>query len=127
MAKRESQLNHDKMVKYVADIFIEKDYPNVKADFTGYTQPKTLKWKGESSGHIPDVTSEVGDGKFKSIVEVETEDSIDDKHTEDQWKLFSAYAKRDAANFLIVVPKGSKQKAENRKTELGVKGDVVEI
>ena len=124
MAKRKSQSDHDKMVKSVADYFIKEKYPNVKADIPGYTRPDILRWKGETSGHIPDVTSEDG-GKFKVIVEVETDDSINDQHTEDQWKLFSAYAKRDGAKFLIVVPKGSEAKAEKRKKELGVEGEVM--
>lgn len=126
MAKRKSQSDHDTMVKQVADIFINKKYPNVKADLTGYTQPSILKWKGKTSGHIPDVTSEQNN-VFKVIVEVETDDSINDQHTADQWKLFAAYAKRDKAEFIIVVPKGSEAKAEKRKNELNVEGEVAGI
>ena len=126
MAKRKSQSDHDTMVKQVADLFIQEKYPNVKADLTGYTQPRILKWKGQTTGHIPDVTSEQNN-IFKVIVEVETDDSINDQHTADQWKLFSAYAVRDKAKFLIVVPKGSEQKAEKRKLELKVEGEVVGV
>jgi hypothetical protein len=123
MAKRKSQSDHDVMVKQVADILISKRHQNVKADLKGYIQPNLLRWKGENSGHIPDVTSQL-DGKLKIIVEVETDDSINDQHTSDQWKLFSAYAKRDNAEFIIVVPKGAEAKAEKRKNELNVEGEV---
>lgn len=126
MAKRKSQSDHDSMVKQVADFFIKEKYPNVKADLTGYTQPGVLKWKGETSGHIPDVTTEENK-KFSIIVEVETDDSINDQHTADQWKLFAAYANRDKAKFMIIVPKGSENKAENRKSTLGVEGDVIGV
>ena len=126
MAKRKSQSDHDNMVKQVADFFIKEKYPNVKADLTGYTQPDVLKWKGETSGHIPDVTTEENK-KFSIIIEVETDDSINDQHTADQWKLFAAYANRDKAKFMIVVPNGSENKAENRKSTLGVEGDVIGV
>ena len=126
MTKRRSQSDHDIMVKQVADFFINKNYPQIAADLAGYSKPDILKWKGKTSGHIPDVTSKQN-GTFKIIVEVETDDSIDDQHTEDQWKLFAAYAKRDQAEFLIVVPKNSESIAEKRKLELGIEGEVVGI
>ena len=126
MAKRKSQSDHDSMVKGVADFFIKEKHSNVKADLTGYTQPDILKWKGKTSGHIPDVTTDEN-GSFNIIVEVETDDSINDQHTADQWKLFAAYAKRDKARFLIVVPKGSENKAENRKSTLGLEGDIIGV
>ena len=122
MPKRKSQSDHYVMVKQVADILINKRHPNVKADLKGYIQPNLLRWKGENSGHIPDVTSQL-DGKLK-LIEVETDDSINDQHTSDQWKLFATYAKRDNAEFIIVVPKGAEAKAEKRKNELNVEGEV---
>ena len=120
MAKRKSQSDHDKMVKYVADFYIKKNHPNVKADIQGYNKPDVIKWRGQNSGHIPDVTT-----GNSILVEVETDDSINDTHTKDQWTLFSTYAQEHKIKFYIVVPKGSEQKAENRKVELGVKGEVV--
>jgi len=114
------------MVKQVADFFINKNYPQIAADLAGYSKPDILKWQGETSGLISDVTSKQN-GSFKIIVEVETEDSVDDQHTEDQWKLFAAYAKRDQAEFLIVVPGNSKRLAEKRKTELGIDGKIVGV
>jgi hypothetical protein len=41
--------------------------------------------------------------------------------------LFAAYAKRDQAEFLIVVPGNSKRLAEKRKTELGIDGKIVGV
>ena len=99
MAKRKSQSDHDKLVKKIADFFIEKKEPNVKADITGYPSPKEIMWKGNPHGHIPDVTSN-NEKQYKYIVEVETDDSINDSHTSDQWKLFSAFAKENSAKFI---------------------------
>ena len=100
MAKRRSQSDHDRMVRAVADHLLREGYGDVRADVAGYSTPSELTWKGKQHGHIPDVTA---DG---TIFEVETADSIDDAHTEDQWKLFAAWAELNRRTFVVVVPKG---------------------
>jgi hypothetical protein len=117
MAKRRDQSKHDSMVKSVADHVSNNGHTNVKADIKGYDRPDLLYWESTKKGHIPDVTStEV----TKYLFEVETDDSIDDSHTEDQWKLFSANAQQHSKKFIVVVPKGSEQQAWSRAKGLGV-------
>jgi len=117
MAKRKSQSKHGSMVKSVADHVSNDGHTNVEADITGYDRPELIYWESTKKGHIPDVTSTT-DTKY--IFEVETDDSIDDSHTEDQWKLFSANAKQRSKKFIAVVPKGSEQQAWARAKQLGV-------
>ena len=118
MAKRKSQSEHDRMVKIVADYLVRERHRNVKADAPGYPRPTEISWKGQRHGHIPDVTTD------EVIVEVETADSIDDPHTEDQWKLFGAFAIGNNKTFIVVVPEGTEAAARRRLRELGVTAKV---
>ncbi len=124
MVLRKSQSDHDKMVKYVAKFLASNNYRNVKADLPGWTCPQQITWKSTGQGHIPDVTA---DGKHFNLFEVETDDTINVSHTEDQWRLFAAYAQQHNAEFWVIVPLGSKTKAEQRLKALGIKASVWEV
>ena len=117
MEKRKSQLAHDNMVKYVARVLIEKNYLDVRADLPEFEKPKEITWKKTGKGHFPDITGEKG--SFK-VFEVETADSIDDQHTEDQWTLFAKWSKENEAMFWVVVPEGSVAAARKRLDELNI-------
>jgi hypothetical protein len=117
MAKRKSQSDHDNMVQYAANILVQKGFKNVKADISEWVQPGKITWKATGLGHIPDVT---GDGNPAIIVEVETEDSIFDTHTEDQWNLFYNYAKQHSKEFWVLVPKRSETDTKTRLGQLGI-------
>ncbi len=122
--KRKSQSDHDKMVKYAAEYFLAKNFKNVKADIENYENPNKITWNNTKSGHIPDVSG-MGDKLY--IIEVETDDSIYDEHTKDQWTIFSVFANQHNAEFWVVVPKGSKVSAEKRILELQLTAKVWEI
>ena len=122
MTKRSNQEEHDSMVRAVANHIKENGHSNIKADLPGYDQPDLIYWESTKKGRIPDVTSIKNQGY---IFEVETADSIDDSHTEDQWKLFSANAKEHSKKFIVVVPKGSEQQARQRFKELSISVDDV--
>ena len=122
--KRRHQSQHDRMVKAVADHLVAKAFRDVRADIPGYSQPVAIKWTQTGRGHIPDVT---GWGSEFNLFEVETADSISDKHTADQWTLFATYAGQHGAIFWVVVPVGSAAAAKQRLKELGLTGKVWEI
>lgn len=124
MARRGSQSDHDKMVEYVAKYLEDKGFRDIKADISGFDSPNEITWPATGKGHIPDVTAK---GTKFHIFEVETEDSIDDQHTEDQWKLFATFAKEYAGRFLVVVPNGSGILAKKRLNELGLTAEVWEV
>ena len=121
MAKRKSQLSHDNMVKNVANVLIEKNYLDVRADLREFEKPKEITWKKSGKGHLPDITGRKD--RFK-VFEVETADSIDDPHTEDQWTLFSRWSKENDAVFWVVVPERSVAAARRRLEELNIQAKV---
>lgn len=122
MAKRGNQAGHDSMVKSIVNHIKGQGHSNIKADLEGYEQPELIIWSSTKKGHVPDVTSTKNQ---EYIFEVETDDSIDDSHTEDQWRLFSANAKEHSKTFIVVVPKGSETQAWQRVKELGINVDDV--
>ena len=117
MTKRRNPSEHDGMVKSVADHLASTGHRNIRADIAGFSKPDLIHWKGQSTGHIPDVTSVNG---VQYLFEVETGDSIGDQHTADQWRLFSASARLNSKRFVVVVPKGFEQDARTRASQLGV-------
>ena len=122
--KRRSQPTHDRMVSQIAQRLRDLEgYKKVQADLPAYTKPDTIYWSS-GGGHIPDVTAW---NNIFHIFEVETDDSIDDAHTDDQWKLFAAYAAKFNAVFYAVVPRGYKWKTELQLTKLNITAEVIEI
>lgn len=120
MNKRSSQMDHDNMVKNLVDHLITHSYSDVKADIDGYESPYRITWKSTAHGHVPDATS------GSQIFEVETQDSINQSHTEDQWKLFAAHAHNTGGTFTVVVPKGCNQAAKVRLEELNIQAGIWE-
>ncbi len=125
MANRSSQIEHDRMVEYVAKILVGKGYKDVRADLQGFKQPRRIIWESSGEGYLPDVTAR-SDDDFR-IFEVETKDSINDEHTADQWKLFASYADVNKAMFYVVFPKGSVDDVKNRLKELGLEAYLMEV
>ncbi len=116
MARRtsQSQTYHDQLVKAAADFLVKKAHRGVKADAAGYERPGEIVWDGEVRGQVPDIRS------ARVIVEVETDETISDSHSAEQWKLFSTYATGESLAFWVGVPSGSVSKAEERLKELGI-------
>lgn len=65
--------------------------------------------------HAPDIIAEGSHERV--LIEVETRDSINDDHTEDQWQLFSAFAAEKGYGFVVLVPVRGKE-AEGMGKEL---------
>ena len=122
MAKRKYQSNHDKMVRDVYNYLISNGFRNVKADLKGLGQPELIYWTSTEKGHIPDLTASINGTRH--IFEIETSDSIFDKHTENQWQLFDANARQDGKTFYVVVPKGSEDLAKSRLAQLDIQAEV---
>lgn len=109
MAKRSDPTEHRKLLASLAVYLESNNFENIKVDgFDAYEQPDEVR-----GSHIPDATAEKSGTEY--IYEVETKDSINDTHTRDQWGAFAG----EAANygwkrFIVVVPKGHKNEAEQR-------------
>jgi hypothetical protein len=122
--KRINQLSHDNMVRKAFNHLQSENFRDIRVDLTGYKQPEKITWKKTGLGHIPDLSAQNGN---LNIFEVETVDSISDSHTEDQWTLFSAFAKQNRAEFWVVVPSGHKADANSRLIQLNIQAKVWEI
>jgi len=121
MARRNSQEDHDRMVRYVAASLMHKGYIDVRAAVPGFDAPNARSWPGAKRGHVPDVTAY---GREFNIFEVETSDSIDDEHTEEQWAVFAHFARTRFSLFWVVVPKGCVQAARRRLAKIGIEAKV---
>lgn len=124
MIMRQNQSNHDSMVRHVASFLVEYNYFDVKAHISGFDMPELITWSNTGKGHRPDVTAK---GETLNLFEVETADSIHDQHTEDQWTLFSTFAREQKATFWVVVPKGTALKVDRRLKELNIQAKVWEV
>lgn len=119
MVKRTNQQDHDSMVVAAVEHLIKEGYTEIKADIEGYGTPGKITWKKTGEGHIPDISSKLDSLSY--IFEVETDDSVGDSHTEDQWKLFSAHAEQYSKHFIVIVPNGSEFDVHARASNMGVK------
>lgn len=125
MPKRRSQSEHDSMIEFLADSLYGRNLADVRADIPGYKRPDVIIWPGCDKGHVPDVTAYEDTRLF--IYEVETADSINDPHTEEQWKLFTEYAKQHNAIFHVAVPPMELQTAKKRLKELNLEAKAAPI
>lgn len=121
----QSQTIHDEMVKKLANQLVSKKFRNVKADHPDFFErPARITQDRDPSGQTPDVTAT---GIQLVLFEVETDDTIHDPHTKDQWELFASHAERHMAEFWIVVPKSRTGDARDRVSTLGLKAKVMGI
>ena len=119
----QSQAFHDKMIKQLAESLISKKFRDVKADHPDFPEkPAPIVLEPFASFHIPDVTAM---GIQMVLFEVETDDTINDAHTQEQWKLFASYAHVNRAEFWVVVPKASMEDAQTRLATLGLHAKVM--
>ena len=123
MARRGSQNDHDRLVRMLAAALRVKERGGLKADLPEYPKPDGVSEDG-GAVFVPDAT---GKGKTLELYEVETADSIDDQHTDDEWAAFARYAEQQDAAFTVVVPKGSGKAVGERLAELGIDAGVWEL
>ncbi len=118
-----SQAFHDKMIKLLADSLINKKFRDVRADHPDFRdKPAPIVLDASVKFHIPDVTAI---GIQMVLFEVETDETINDPHTGEQWGSFASYASLNSAEFWIVVPKASMEDAEGRLAKLGLNAKVM--
>jgi Holliday junction resolvase len=123
MVQRRSQSDHDSLLSALARHLATNGFTNIKVDLSGHDQPGKIWWSGkEQEAHIPDATAYKGGTYY--IFEVETDDTIAITHTEDQWRLFAAHAKKNNGKFVAIVPAESKQAAERQIGRLGINAEV---
>ena len=122
MKKRHSQEDHDKLVDFVATALFGKEFSEVRVDLAGYARPERIVSKKARRGHVPDATAWKG---RLVLFEVETPDSIDSARN--RWLCSADYAKKQNAQFFIVVPAGFGIAVRQRLDKLGVEAGVWEV
>ena len=80
---KRSQSKHNTTVKKLAKQYKQKGY-NVKADIEGWEKPDTIR------GVRPDIIAQKSG--HKTVVEVETKDSVDSKRNLQQQKAFKNWS-----------------------------------
>src|SRR5512143_3682399 len=96
-----SQSDHDAMIRQLAEHLISKKFRDVRADLPDFPhRPARIAMRKSQASLVPDVTA---NGIQMVLFEVETDDSIHDPHTKEQWELFASYADRHMADFWVVV------------------------
>lgn len=124
MAKRQIPALHDKLVAYLAGYLQMEGYTDICADIDGFEKPMWVPIRTTGRWKTPDVTG------YKSrfhVFEVETDDSIEDRHTTEEWRVFADYAEEEGGRFWVAVPEGSGGKARNRIKKMDIDGWVWEI
>jgi hypothetical protein len=116
---KQTSAEHDQLVGRTAGTLRQRGERDVRADLSGYNKPQAIRWRGEHSGYVPDVTAE------GLVVEIETAASLDAEQTVEIWKLCAGYADRIDAAFIVVVPKGAEPKAEAQLAALGLDAQVI--
>jgi Holliday junction resolvase len=107
---------HEGLVNMMVNYFNSQGFRNIKADVSGMAKPDTIY--GTKKNHIPDVTAEKNG--MRVILEAESSTSISDEHTASQWSLFADAANKLGGEFHVVVPKGYRDSANQRASELGI-------
>jgi len=107
---------HEKLVNMMVNYFNGQGYRNIKADIPGLAEPDTIY--GTKKNHVPDVIAEKNG--MLVILEAESSTSIYDEHTASQWSLFADAANKSGGEFHVVVPKGYRDSAKQRASELGI-------
>ena len=98
-------VEHDKLVRTLAEHYRSLGYNNIRADLSDWTQPVLIE--GTKQNHIPDVTCQKNDLRRTPIIaEVETGSTISDNHTASQWSLFRDAATKAGGEFHLMVPSG---------------------
>ncbi|MBR9999236.1 MAG: hypothetical protein KFF73_09705 [Cyclobacteriaceae bacterium] len=116
MSKRINQRHHDFMIKYMVSQLLNAGFSKICADIPGHKKPIPIKF--QSSAYYPDVYAEKDMKKI--LVEVETDDSINEDHTEFEWMALNQYKKSNNAELIFVAPGISRQKLTLRAYELGI-------
>ena len=112
---------HLDLIKMMINHFRNEAYQNIKADVDGMESPDIIH--GTKENHVPDLTARKNG--IIVILEAETSNSIYHSHTASQWALFADAAENNGGEFHVVVPKGSRNDAAKRATDLSINIDTI--
>ena len=109
-------MHHDFMVRYMITQLLHAGYDKIRADIPGFKKPFPVDFTGDY--HLPDLTAEKN--KKLILVEVETDDSIEEDHTEQEWTALYQYTMKNQGIFIFAGPGISRNKFQKRARQLGI-------
>ena len=124
MTVRIDQKIRDIIINIVINHLKSRKFKNIKANIDEYDKPEKISWENGNS-YIPDVTGE--ENSILNIWDVETEDSLNDKQSENKWKTFAAHASQKRSEFHIVVPKDKGHNVQKRLRDIGIVAFIHEV
>ena len=96
---------HDQLVLMMARYFKQQGYTDIKADIPDWIQPQSIYWSNNpDQKYIPDLTCLDTNG-IQVILEAETCNTLNDQHTQEQFRIFRAHATNNHGRFEVVVPR----------------------
>jgi hypothetical protein len=96
---------HDQLVLMMARYFQQLGYTDIKADIPGWSQPLYIYWSNNPTlRYIPDLTCLDSNGVLV-ILEAETCSTLNDNHTQEQFRIFRAHATNNKGRFEVVIPR----------------------
>mgnify|MGYP006977845567 CR=1 FL=1 len=124
MGKRQIPAQHDRLVSYLAGYLRMEGYEEICADIDGYEKPMWVPIRKTGKSETPDLTCYK---KQFHVFEVETEDSIVDRHTSEEWRLFASYAQEEGGTFWVAVPQGCEEQAREQIKKMEIEAWVWSI
>ena len=116
---------HDRLVEKLRSHLVSTLFSDIKVDLPGHVKPDRIVWANTKRGHEPDATAYYV--LKQHVFEIETADSLGDKHTYEQCRLFAAYVRDRFAEFTLVVPNGCGLAARSQLIRWSLSATVLEI
>lgn len=111
--------DHTRMVSTLYKRLEKEGFKGILANhLRGVSRPEVIGKDETFAGYVPDAYAK--QAKTPHIFEVETAASLGDEKTLPQWKLISAHVQKIEGRFIVVVPAGSKKRAEDLLKQHGI-------
>ncbi len=115
------------MVRHAARHLKQRFYQDVRARVLGFPTPEGVGGEGGSgTGCLPDITM-IARGSEFHVLEVETPDTLEERRTQERWRLLASHARRRGGSLWVVVPAGCRDRAEGRLRSLDLEARIWEV
>ncbi len=112
---------HVLLVRQALTRYLASGYVQIFADLPGHRPPRSVYFSGFVPSR-PDLTCRDAQNRLV-LVEAETCDTAHLEETEQQWRLFRAYADACRGEFHLVVPSECEVAVRERLAEIGLQVD----
>ena len=123
--KRSDEYNllAEQIIKYAK----KSGYEDIKADFSGYDSPASLKMLNQDVVLTPDFTAKRGENKHYFELVVKNGDEDDQSTLISKWKALEMIAKMKGGSLRLFVPRGSYKFATDLVQNHGIDAQLIKI